>query len=118
LGLPVRLIGGPGQENDICRANQLIEGFKANAALADKGYDADALLQKLQKQDCKPVIPRRKTGNSSAATTKTSASSEISSSASSTSSNSSDGLQPAAANSLPTSWASSKPPLSPSGSNS
>jgi len=60
LGLPVRLIGGPGQENDICRANQLIEGFKANAALADKGYDADALLQKLQKQDCKPVIPPKK----------------------------------------------------------
>jgi putative transposase len=60
LALPVRLIGGPGQENDICSANQLIEGFKANAALADKGYDADALLQKLQKQDCKPVIPPKK----------------------------------------------------------
>lgn len=60
LGLPVRLIGGPGHENDICRADQLIEGLKPDAAIADKGYDADALLEKLQKQDCKPVIPPKK----------------------------------------------------------
>jgi putative transposase len=60
LGLPVRLIGGPGQESDICRADHLIEGFKADAAIADKGYDADALLEKLQKQDCKTVIPPKK----------------------------------------------------------
>lgn len=60
LGLPIRLIGGPGQENDIVRADQLVDGLKARTAIADKGYDADALLEKLGKQCCETVIPPRK----------------------------------------------------------
>lgn len=59
LGLPVRLIGGPGQENDIVRADQLVEGIKARTAIADKGYDADALIEKLGKQGCGAAIPPR-----------------------------------------------------------
>lgn len=39
LGLPVRLIGSPGQRNDIAFAHDLVGGFPAAAALADKGYE-------------------------------------------------------------------------------
>jgi len=39
----VRLIGGPGQENDSQRARELIEGIEAEDVLADKAYDADRL---------------------------------------------------------------------------
>jgi putative transposase len=41
LGNPVRLIGSPGQRNDIALAHELIEGFAAEVTIADKGYDAD-----------------------------------------------------------------------------
>ena len=40
---PVRLIGSPGQRNDIASAHAL----GANAAIADKGYDADHLCDRL-----------------------------------------------------------------------
>src|ERR1700736_4129362 len=47
LGNPVRLIGGPGQENDITHAHELIDGFTAAAMIADKGYDANHLHDKI-----------------------------------------------------------------------
>ena len=37
----MRLIGGPGQENDIRRAEELIHGLEPDHVLADKAYDAD-----------------------------------------------------------------------------
>jgi putative transposase len=60
LGLPVRLIGGPGQQNDATRADELIDGLKADAVLGDKGYDSDPLRQKIKDQCGKPVIPPRR----------------------------------------------------------
>ena len=39
LELPLRLIGTPGQRNNITRAEALLEGFEADYVLADKGYD-------------------------------------------------------------------------------
>lgn len=50
LGLPVRLIGSPGQRNDIALAHDLVDGLQAEAAIADKGYDADHLRQDRQSQ--------------------------------------------------------------------
>jgi putative transposase len=47
LGLPVRLIASPGQRNDIAFAHDLIEGFEPGATIADKGYDANHLIDKL-----------------------------------------------------------------------
>jgi hypothetical protein len=35
LGNPVRLIGGPGQENDITHMRELIDGFAATATIPD-----------------------------------------------------------------------------------
>ncbi len=40
LGNPLPLIAGPGQDNDICRAQDLIQGRSPGAVLADRGYDA------------------------------------------------------------------------------
>ena len=37
----MRLIGSPGQRNDIAFAHDLVEGFAAHATIADKGYDAE-----------------------------------------------------------------------------
>ena len=45
LGNPVRLIGSPGQRNDIAFAHELVEGFAADVTIADKGYDADHLVR-------------------------------------------------------------------------
>jgi len=57
LGLPVRLIGSPGQRNDITLAHQLVEGFETDAAIADKGYDADHLRDKIAEAGAEVVIP-------------------------------------------------------------
>lgn len=44
LGLPVRLIGSPGQRNGIALAHDLIDDLDGGSAIADKGYDADHLV--------------------------------------------------------------------------
>lgn len=60
LGLPVRLIGSPGQRNDIAFAHDLIEGIKADVTIADKGYDADHLTKRIAKAGAEVVIPPRR----------------------------------------------------------
>jgi len=60
LGLPLKLIVTPGNRNDITMAHHLIEGIDARAFLADKGYDADHLLQAIEKTSAKAVIPPRR----------------------------------------------------------
>ena len=60
LGLPVRLIGSPGQRNDITFAHDLIEGFDAEATLADKGYDADHLCDSIAETGAEVVIPPKR----------------------------------------------------------
>ncbi|EXL01256.1 transposase [Aquamicrobium defluvii] len=57
LGLPVRLIGSPGQRNDIAFAHDLVGGFPAAADLVDKGYDADHLCESLAETGAEVVIP-------------------------------------------------------------
>jgi len=57
LGDPVRLLAGPGQENDIRQAAALIKGFRPGHVLADKGYDADHFRQAIRGARAEPVIP-------------------------------------------------------------
>lgn len=57
LGNPVRLLFGPGQRNDITQAHALIEGFEADAIIADKGYDANHLREAVVNCGAQPVIP-------------------------------------------------------------
>lgn len=60
LGLPIRLIGSPGQRNDIAFAHDLIDGIHAEVAIADKGYDADHLAQRIAEGGAEVVIPPKR----------------------------------------------------------
>jgi putative transposase len=60
LGNPVRLIGSPGQRNDIAFAHALIEGIAAEVTIADKGYDADPFCEKIAETGSRVVIPPRR----------------------------------------------------------
>ena len=60
LGNPVRLIASPGQRNDIAFAHELVDGFQAEATIADKGYDADHLCDRLAQTGADVVIPPKR----------------------------------------------------------
>jgi putative transposase len=60
LGNPLRLLAGPGQENDMARAHDLIEGCRAEAVIADRAYDADHLHDAILEAGAEPVIPPRR----------------------------------------------------------
>ena len=60
LGLPVRLIASPGQRNDIAFAHNLIDGIETEATIADKGYDADHLADRIAKAGTDVVIPPKR----------------------------------------------------------
>lgn len=46
-----------GQVSDVTHALALIEGFEVDAVLADKGYDANPVLEYLAQRDIQAVIP-------------------------------------------------------------
>jgi len=56
----VRLIGGPGQENDIQRGEDLIDGLSPGHVLADKAYDADRFHDAILEAGATPVIPPKR----------------------------------------------------------
>lgn len=58
-GNPLRVILTPGQVADISCADELIEGLRFEALLADKGYDSDALVCKIKESNAQAVIPPR-----------------------------------------------------------
>jgi putative transposase len=60
LGNPLRLIGTPGQRNDIAFAHELVDGFTAGATIGDKGYDANHLCQEIAKTGAEIVIPPKR----------------------------------------------------------
>ena len=60
LGLPLRLIGSPGQRNDIAFAHDLVDGIKAEAAIGDKGYDADHFVDRVADTGTEVVIPPKR----------------------------------------------------------
>jgi len=59
LGNPLKIILTPGQCSDITQAENLVEELLDCGLLADKGYDADKLREKLKKQRCIVTIPSR-----------------------------------------------------------
>ena len=59
LGNPLRLILSAGQIADIDHATDLIADIRTDAVIADKGYDADALVKLIQGSGAQAVIPPR-----------------------------------------------------------
>ena len=58
--MPVRAIITAGTVADCTQAIGLIDGFTAQALLADKGYDSNAILERAVSQGMEPVIPPKK----------------------------------------------------------
>ena len=56
LGNPLRWRLTGGEVADITQANTLIEGLSAEAIIGDKGYDADALVARIQAMGAQAVI--------------------------------------------------------------
>lgn len=61
LGRPLRFILTAGQSGDILQAPALLDGFKAEAVLADKAYDSNALRQIIANSRAEAVIPSNRT---------------------------------------------------------
>lgn len=60
LGNPVRWLLAGGEVADITQAQSLLDGLKTDAVLADKGYDADALIDSIQTSGAIAVIPPKR----------------------------------------------------------
>lgn len=59
LGNPARWILSGGQIHDVTQAIPLLEAIVTAAVVADKAYDADALLDQITQQGAAAVIPPR-----------------------------------------------------------
>ena len=59
LGNPVRWPLTAGQIADITLAPALLSGFSFEMVIADKGYDANPLVENIQAQGAQAVIPPR-----------------------------------------------------------
>ena len=57
LGNPVELMLTPGQAHDLACAAPLIENVDPEALIGDKAYDADPLIDTLNRRQISPVIP-------------------------------------------------------------
>nr|WP_239025895.1 IS5 family transposase [Sphingomonas paeninsulae] len=60
LGRPVRFCITPGQASDINAAPDLLEGLTAQAVLADKAYDGNALRARIAAMNAEAVIPSKR----------------------------------------------------------
>lgn len=58
--MPVRVLVTSGTTADCTKANELIRGMKAQALLADRGYDSDAIVDQARQQGMQVVIPPKK----------------------------------------------------------
>lgn len=57
-GIPIRLSLTPGQASDVHGAEALLNDLRRGAVvLADKGYDADWIREKIEAQEAAPNIP-------------------------------------------------------------
>ncbi len=60
LGLPVSFRITAGQRHDSTEAAALLGHHRAQAVIADKGYDSQALVEQIESLGAKPVIPPRR----------------------------------------------------------
>jgi len=56
---PVRVLVSAGNDHDVTKFDELIDGFSANACLADKAYDAKRVINTLEANGIEAVIPPR-----------------------------------------------------------
>jgi len=61
LGRPLRFILTAGQSGDILAAPALVDGLEAEAVLADKAYDSNALRALIADAGAEAVIPSNRT---------------------------------------------------------
>jgi transposase len=59
VGNPLRLILTQGQASEYGQANALIDSFEAEYVIADKGYDSDEFVNKIESQGALAVVPPR-----------------------------------------------------------
>ena len=59
LGRPLRFFITAGQTSDYKKALDLIDGKKGKVLIADKGYDATYIIEKVKELGMKPLIPLR-----------------------------------------------------------
>jgi transposase len=59
LGLPVELTLTAGQGADVAQAEALLECQPAEVVIADKGYDSDAVVERVEASGAGAVIPPR-----------------------------------------------------------
>jgi len=60
LGNPLRLLLTSGQRGDATQAIPLLEGFDFAGVMADRGYDADDILDFIAQNGAEAVIPAKK----------------------------------------------------------
>ena len=60
LGNPVEFILTGGQQADVTQAEPLMLGHQADAVIADKAYDSDAVVDAAKRQGAEAVIPSKK----------------------------------------------------------
>lgn len=60
LGNPVRWLLTGGEVADMTQATALLDDMTADAVLADKGYDADALIDSIQATGAMAIIPPKR----------------------------------------------------------
>ena len=60
LGNPVEFILTGGQRADVTQAESLMQGHQADAVIADKAYDSDAVVEAATRQGAEAVIPSKK----------------------------------------------------------
>jgi transposase len=59
LGRPVRFCLTAGQVNDATQADHLLEEIETNYVIADRGYDSERVLEKIEELGAVAVIPPR-----------------------------------------------------------
>lgn len=55
--MPVRFLLSGGQVQDVTKAPALLQGIQAQQVIADKGYDSQAVVEIIEKQGGRAVIP-------------------------------------------------------------
>ena len=56
----MRFAIGPGQQNDMAQACNLVTGLASGTVIADRAYDADSLHEVILQEGGQPVIPPRR----------------------------------------------------------
>ena len=56
----MRFLAGPGQEHDLKRADDLIDGIEAEHVIADRAYDANGFVSAIETAKAIAVIPAKR----------------------------------------------------------